>query len=108
MVMKLVNIAEAKAKLSEYLELAAEGTDVLICRHNKPVARLSPVADAVLSDSTPRPTGLASGQFGVPDSFFEPLPASMEDDFYAGADIGGASRVAETTASYAGSSKKRR
>jgi prevent-host-death family protein len=38
--MTLVNIADAKARLSEYLELASDGKDVVICRHNRPVARL--------------------------------------------------------------------
>lgn len=108
MVMKLVNIAEAKAKLSEYLELAAEGTEVLICRHNKPVARLTPVADAVLSDGTPRPVGLASGTLTIPDSFFEPLPTAIEDDFYGDTAVAAVSRVAEAPAHDAGSAKKRR
>lgn len=108
MVMKLVNIAEAKAKLSEYLELAAEGTEVLICRHNKPVARLTPVPDAVLSDPTPRPLGLASGTLTIPDSFFEPLPVAIEDDFYGDTAVAAASRVAEATPPYTGTAKKRR
>jgi len=38
--MTMVNIADAKARLSEYLELAAGGGEVVICRHNRPVARL--------------------------------------------------------------------
>jgi prevent-host-death family protein len=41
--MILINIHEAKAKLSEYLDAARNGERVLICRHNRPVAELRPV-----------------------------------------------------------------
>jgi prevent-host-death family protein len=41
--MLMVNIAEAKAKLSEYIEAAARGERILICNRNKPVAELRPV-----------------------------------------------------------------
>ena len=40
MTMLMVNIADAKAKLSEYLEAVARGETVVICRHNRPVAEL--------------------------------------------------------------------
>ena len=38
-----VNIAEVKAKLSEFLEIAGRGERVLICKHNRPVAELRAV-----------------------------------------------------------------
>jgi len=41
--MKIVNIHEAKTKLSALLaEVEATGETVLICRHGKPVAKLVP------------------------------------------------------------------
>jgi prevent-host-death family protein len=41
--MKIVNIHEAKTKLSALLaEVEATGETVLICRHGKPVAELVP------------------------------------------------------------------
>jgi prevent-host-death family protein len=41
--MKIVNIHEAKTKLSALLaEIEATGEKVLICRHGKPVADLMP------------------------------------------------------------------
>ena len=46
MVMIMVNIFEAKAKLSEYIEAAARGEQVVICKHNQPVAELRPVEQA--------------------------------------------------------------
>jgi prevent-host-death family protein len=101
MTMILVNIYEAKAKLSEYLARVAAGESVVICRHNRPVAELRPVA-ATRTD--PRPFGLAAGTFEVPDSFFEPLPGEDVDAFYGGGAVGGteAMRVAEPGVEYGG------
>jgi prevent-host-death family protein len=42
--MKTVNLAEAKARLSELVERAAAGETVCITRRGKPVAQLSAVA----------------------------------------------------------------
>ena len=38
--MRTVSVAEAKAKLSEVLEAAASGEDIVITRHGKPYVRL--------------------------------------------------------------------
>jgi prevent-host-death family protein len=78
MVMIVVNTHEAKARLSEYLEAAASGERVLICKRNQPVAELRPVAAARTEH---RPVGGAKGRLVVPDAFFEPLPADVLDDF---------------------------
>jgi len=42
--MVTVNVAKAKAKLSDLLDKVEAGEDVVITRHGKPVAHLSPVA----------------------------------------------------------------
>jgi prevent-host-death family protein len=84
MVMNMVNIADAKARLSEYLELASGGQDVVICRHNRPVAKLVAVEPGLKARTEPRPVGGASGAFVVPDSFFEPLSPAIEAMFYPG------------------------
>jgi prevent-host-death family protein len=98
MVMIVINIHEAKAKLSEFLEAAARGERVLICKRNRPVAELRAVESA---RTEPRPFGGAAGRFGVPDSFFEPLPDEELDAFDGNdAQVQGASRVAEKKASY--------
>ena len=78
MTMIVVNIHEAKAKLSEYLEAVARGERVVICRRNQPVAELRAVEAARTS---PRRIGLARGKFQVPRSFFEPLPDDLLDAF---------------------------
>ncbi|MCX6546351.1 MAG: type II toxin-antitoxin system prevent-host-death family antitoxin [Acidobacteria bacterium] len=78
MTMMIVNIYEAKAKLSEFLDLAARGERVLICKRNRPIAELRAVESA---RTEPRPIGLARGRMVVPDSFFQPLPDEMLDAF---------------------------
>lgn len=69
--MKKVNIHEAKTHLSQYLEEVEQGETVVLCRRNQPVAELRPLP---AHRQTPRPIGLAKGQFTVPASFFEELP----------------------------------
>ena len=81
MVMIMVNIHEAKAKLSKYLEAAARGEQVLICRHNRPVAELRPVE---ATRTEPRPIGLGKGTITIHPSFFDPMPDDWLDEFYNG------------------------
>jgi prevent-host-death family protein len=38
--MKIVGVAEAKAKLSEYLAMVKEGDEVLITERGRPVAKI--------------------------------------------------------------------
>lgn len=78
----MVNIADAKARLSEYLEMASDGQDVVICRHNRPVAKLVAVDGQPKARTEPRPVGGAAGTFVVPESFFEPLSPEIEAMFY--------------------------
>lgn len=100
MVMTVINIADAKAKLSEYLELAAGGAEVVICRHNRPVARLVPVAAQPQAPTDPRPVGGAAGLFEVPESFFAPLAPEVEAMFYPTLEASDPiAKVAETSGS---------
>jgi prevent-host-death family protein len=62
-----VNVQEAKTHLSQLLQAAERGEEVVIARDGHPVARLVPVAAP-----PPRPVGFVAGS--VPDAFFEPLP----------------------------------
>jgi antitoxin (DNA-binding transcriptional repressor) of toxin-antitoxin stability system len=72
MVMIKANILEIKTKLSEYVDLATRGEQVVICRHNKPVAELRAIENV---RTVPRPIGPLPGRptFEVPASFFEPM-----------------------------------
>ncbi|MFT4295684.1 MAG: type II toxin-antitoxin system prevent-host-death family antitoxin [Micropruina sp.] len=65
--MTVVNVGEAKTRLSELLALVEQGEDIVLARAGKPVARLVPV-----EPRPPRQFGRMA--FRVPDSFFEPLP----------------------------------
>ena len=71
--MAKVNVFEVKAKLSEYLDRAAGGERILICRHNTPVAELRAVEAPRVDE---RPVGPLPGRptFEVPASFFDPMP----------------------------------
>jgi prevent-host-death family protein len=78
MTMKKINVHEAKTHLSQYLEEVEHGETVVLCRRNRPVAELRPLA---AHRHKPRPVGLAKGEFTVPPSFFEDLPEGILDRF---------------------------
>jgi prevent-host-death family protein len=71
-----VNIYEAKSKLSKLVDLASSGTDVVIARAGKPVARLT----ALKAEKRPLVYGLLEGEGWIADDFNDPLP----DDILAG------------------------
>jgi prevent-host-death family protein len=70
---RYVNIAEAKARLSELVEKAASGEEILIARDHKPVAKLVPVRAGA-----PRAPGSAKGQVWMAPDFDE-IPADFRD-----------------------------
>lgn len=74
LVMKRINMHDAKTNLSAYVAGLREGDSIVLCRRNTPVAeiRLLPKPPA-----SRRPIGLAAGTFSVPESFFEPLPEEL-------------------------------
>lgn len=72
-----INTAEAKARLSHYLEKVEEGETVVVCRRNVPIAEIRPLPKRPLER---RPIGIDRGMC-VPESFFEPLPEDMLDAF---------------------------
>lgn len=63
-----MNIAEAKAKLSELIAAAEKGEEVIIARGGQPVARIVSVAHR------PFQIGLMDGKGGALPDFLEPLP----------------------------------
>ena len=98
MTMMMVNIHDAKAKLSEYLEAVARGERVLICKRNRPVAELRAVAAA---PAEPRKVGGAKGRITVPPAFFDPLPEEVVGPFYGvSEDPPEASRAAGSSGRY--------
>jgi antitoxin (DNA-binding transcriptional repressor) of toxin-antitoxin stability system len=103
MVMIMVNIYQAKAKLSEFVEAVASGERVVICKHNQPVAELRAIAAAPTGprDLTP----LYSGATFTSQAFFEPLNAG-EIEAWEGT-RGILSKAAEGKTRYTSTSKRR-
>jgi prevent-host-death family protein len=69
---RYVNIAEAKTRLSELVEKAASGEEIVIAREHRPVAKLVPVRTHAL-----RVPGSAMGQVWIASDFDQIL-----DDFH--------------------------
>lgn len=78
--MRTVNIYEAKTRLSQLVDAAAGGDDVIIARAGKPVARLTRL------ERRPRKRrlGLLDGRFKIPDDFNRPLPEDVLRAFEEG------------------------
>ena len=102
--MFMVNIAEAKAKLSEFVDAVARGERVVICNRNKPVAELRPVAQERTGPRDLSP--MFPGETCMTDAFFEPMSDADLHDWY-GPDVQPA-RVAEPQPAYAAPPKRRR
>ena len=77
MVMIKINIAEAKANFSRYIESVERGETITVCRRNVPVAEIRSLPQPLREK---RPVGIDRGM-AVPDSFFEPLPDSLLSAF---------------------------
>jgi len=73
-----VNIYEAKTQLSKLVDLAAQGTDVVIARNGKPVARLTQTEP---SKKKPIVYGLLQGKGWIADDFDGPLPEEIQKHF---------------------------
>ena len=64
-----VDLDEAKEHLSELVDEARRGTEIVITRRDEPVAKLVPVRGA----RTARRAGSAVGLITISDDFEEPL-----------------------------------
>ncbi len=73
MVVKRVNIHDAKTNLSRYLAELASSEALVLCKRNQPVAEIRSLRK---KGRKPR-IGVAKGEFVVTDSFFEPLPDEL-------------------------------
>ena len=76
--MRVVNISQAKALLSRLVEEAADGEEIVITKHNRPVARLV----ALEASTRPRKPGGWEGQGWMADDFDAPLPKELEIGCY--------------------------
>lgn len=78
--MDAVNIYEAKTRLSQLVDQAAGGDDVVIGRHGKAVARLTRLAEPQARIRF----GVLKGSLQVPDDFDDALPDEFVASFGAG------------------------
>ena len=67
--MTQLDITQAKADISEILDLAIKGEEIVITQDNKPVAKISPIAPVL----RPLKRGSAKGKVWMSDDFDEPL-----------------------------------
>ena len=74
-----VNVYEAKTRLSQLLDQAAQGEDVVIARNGTPVARLVPVQRPAVRR---QPGSLRGKIWMAPD--FDETPEELVDLFYNG------------------------
>ena len=69
--MKITTIHRAKTNLSQLIEKACDGEEIIIARGDTPVVRLVPIA----GQAGKRRPGVLKGKLEVGPEFFEPLPA---------------------------------
>lgn len=68
--MKTYTIYTAKTHLSQLIEQACAGEEVVIAKGKNPVVKLVPV----ISSSHKRQFGAMRGKAAITEAFFEPLP----------------------------------
>jgi prevent-host-death family protein len=71
--MKIVNIHQAKTTLSQLLESALAGEEVIISKAGKPLARLVPYE----AEKKPRIPGYWNNRVKMADDFDAPLPPEI-------------------------------
>jgi prevent-host-death family protein len=76
--MQTVNIYEANTQLSKLVDLASSGTDVVIARAGKPVARLTSLKE---KDKRLIGFGALKGKGWIAEDFDAPLPDELLAQF---------------------------
>jgi prevent-host-death family protein len=75
--MESVNIYEAKTRLSQLVDKAAAGEDVVHSRNGKPLVRIT----ALTLPKRRIKYGVLKGKFKIPADFDDPLPAEVLAEF---------------------------
>ena len=75
----LLNIYEAKTRLSALVEEAAAGAEIIIAKNGRPRAKLVPIRDAAR-----RTPGRAKGKIRIAGDFDAPLPQGVLNGFTGG------------------------
>jgi len=74
--MQIRNIHQAKTHLSQLVELASNGEEIIICKSGKPIARLV----GYQKDMQPRTPGYWKGKIRISEDF-DQLPESIAAAF---------------------------
>ena len=72
--MHQVSIQEAASSLPGLIREALQGAEVVITQDNKPVAKLTPIAERAPAEKAGPKAGGARGQIWMADDFDAPLP----------------------------------
>ncbi len=75
--MKMINIHAAKTSLSQLIELALAGEEVIISKAGQPLVRLVPY----MTNTEPRKPGDWAGQVKIADDF-DVTPEEVINSFY--------------------------
>jgi prevent-host-death family protein len=76
-----INIYDAKTRLSELVDRAAKGEEVIIAKAGKPVARLVPLR------VRERKPGRLKGKIKIAEDFDAPLPDDVLAEFEGGGTV---------------------
>ncbi len=76
--MDQINLYQAKTRLSELVDRAAAGEEIVIARHGRPVAKLVAYKPRARKR---RKLGLLAGKWKIPEDFDDPLPEDVLDAF---------------------------
>lgn len=82
--MRMVNMHQAKTTLSQLVEAALRGEEVVIARHGRPAVRLVPVGSP--TDQGLRPIGLGRGGSPIIADSEHELLSATNPDVYVDAD----------------------
>ena len=74
----IINVSEAKAKLSKLIDMAYHGEEVIIAKNNLPLIRL--IKHIPMEK---RKLGLLKGKINIPDDFMDESE-ELNDMFYGG------------------------
>ena len=72
-----ITVEEVKRDPDAALHRVLEGETLVVTDHDRPIAEIRPIERV----RRPRPFGLATGTFVVPDDFDDPLPDEILRDF---------------------------
>lgn len=75
-----IPLTKAKARFSELVRRASDGEEIVISKAGKPVAKLVPLAPALI----PRKPGGWEGKVWIAEDFDAPLPQNLQASFEGG------------------------